>query len=130
MEGVIGSSLFEAIGRGIHGLSGSGEGTGGQHLHLLGVSDFGVGVDDLLLGLLKFLGEGSKLKNFSFDKGIPQLLHGSVDDDLVWLSGFENALSKGVERRVRTVTRSCPQLDCEHRVSFTHGKVGARASIV
>ena len=125
-----GSRLFEAIDRGVHSLSGSGEGASGQDLHLLGVSDFGAGVDDFLSDLLKFSGEGSKLKNFSLDKRIPQLLDGSVDDRLVRLPGFEDTLSKGIERRMHTIARSCPQFDCEHRVSFAHGEVGAWADVV
>jgi hypothetical protein len=98
VEDVVGSSLFEAIGRGVHSLSGSGEGASGQHLHLLGMSNLGASVDDLLSDLLKFSGEGSKLKNFSFDKRIPQLLDGLVDDGLVGLPELEDALSKGIER--------------------------------
>ena len=57
MEGTVGSGLFEVFDRGVHGLSGGGEGAGGQHLNLLRMSDFGVGIDDFLSGLLKLSGE-------------------------------------------------------------------------
>ena len=130
MEGSIGSRLFKTVGGGVHGLSSSGEGAGGQHFHLLGMSYFGAGIDNLLSGLLELLGEGSKLKDFSFYEGIPQLLHGSVDDELVGLSGLEDALSKGIEGGMHTVARSCLQLDCKHRMSFTHGEVCAWAGVV
>ena len=130
MEGSIGSRLFETVGGGIHGLSSGGEGASGQHFHLLGVSDFGVGVNDFSSGILELLGEGSKLKNLAFDKGISQLLYGSVDDELVGLSGLKDALPKRMEGGLRTITRSCSQLDREHRMSFTHGEVGAWAAIV
>ena len=87
MEGAIGSGLFETLDGSIHGLSGGCKGAGGQYLDLLCVSDFVAGVDDLLPGLLKFLDEVSKLQHLSFDEGVPQLLHGLVDDGLVGLSG-------------------------------------------
>ena len=130
MKGVVSSGLFEAVGRGVHGLTSGGEGAGSQHLDLLHVSDLGAGIDDFLSGLLEFSSEGSKLKNFAFDERVPQLLHGSVDDELVGLPGLEDALSKGIEGGVRTITRSRPQLDCEYWMSFAHGEVGAWTSVV
>ena len=130
MEGPVGSCLFESVDRGIHGLSSSGEGAGGQHLHLLGMSYFGAGVDDLLSDFLELVSEGSELKNFAFDEGVPQLVHRSVNKELVGLSGLEDALSEGIEGGLRTITRSGPQLDCEHRVAFTHGEVGAWTGVV
>jgi hypothetical protein len=61
MEGVVGSGLLETLNGGIHGLSGGGEGTAGQHLDLLCVSDFGAGVDDFLLGFEELPSEVSEL---------------------------------------------------------------------
>ena len=130
MEGAIGSGLFKTVGRGVHGLSSGSEGAGGQHFHLLGMSDFSAGVDDLLSGLLEFSGEGSKLKHFTFDEGVSRLLYGSVDDGLIGLSGLEDTLSKGVEGGMHTVAGSCSQLDREHRVSLSHGKVSTWTSVV
>ena len=67
-------------------MAGGSEGAGGQHFDLLRMLDFGVSVDDFLMGFLKFLGEVSELQHFAFDEGVPQLLYGSVDDELVRLS--------------------------------------------
>ena len=130
MEDAVSSSLFEAFNRSVHGLSGGSEGASGQHLDLLGMSDFSVSVDDFLSGLLQFLGEVSKLQYFSFDEGVSQLLHGSVDDVLVGLSEFENALAKGIKGELRTIAGSCAQFNREHRVSSAHGEVGPWASVV
>ena len=130
MKGPIGSCLFDSVDGGIHCLSSSGEGTGGQYFHLLGVPHFGTSVDDFLSSLLELAGEGSKLKDFAFNEGIPQLLHGSVDDGLIGLARLKDALPKGIERGVCAVARPCPQFDCEDWVSFTHGEVGAWAGVI
>ena len=61
MEGVVGPSLFEPFDRSVHSLSGSSEGAAGQHLDLLGVSNFCSRVNDLLSCLKEFLGEVSEL---------------------------------------------------------------------
>ena len=61
MEGAIGSGLLEAFDRGVHRLSSSGEGAGGQHLDLLCVSNFAMCLDDFLARLLELLSEVSKL---------------------------------------------------------------------
>ena len=70
MEGVVGSCLFELLGRGIHGLSGGSKGTCSQRLDVLSMPDFSAGVDYLLSGFKEFLGELSELENFSFDKRV------------------------------------------------------------
>ena len=127
---MVGSGLFEAFDGGVHGLAGHGEGAGSQHFNLLRVLDFGASVDDFLSGLLKLLGEVLELQHLSFDEGVPQLLYGSVDDELVRLSELEDALSKGMKGGLRTLTRSCAQFNHEYWVSFTHGEVGARAGVV
>ena len=57
MEGAVSPGLLETFNGGVHGLAGSGEGAGGQHLDLLCVSDFGARLNDFLSGLLKLLGE-------------------------------------------------------------------------
>ena len=49
---MIGSGPFETFDGGVHGLTGSGEGTGGQYFDLLRVSNFGTSVNDFLSGLL------------------------------------------------------------------------------
>ena len=130
MKELIGFRLFDSVGGGIHCLPSSGEGTGGQYFHSLGVPHFSASVDDFLLSLLKLAGEGSKLKDFAFDEGIPQLLHGSVDDGLIGLARLKDALPKGVERGVCAIARPCPQFDCKDWVSFTHGEVGVWAGVV
>jgi hypothetical protein len=61
MEGMISSGLLETLNGSVHCLSGSGEGTAGQHLDLLCVSDFSASVDDFLSGFKKFSGEVSEL---------------------------------------------------------------------
>ena len=127
---MVGSGLFKAFNRGVHGLVGGGKGAGGQHLNLLRMSDFGVRIDDFLTGLLKLLSEVSELLHLAFDEGVSQLLHGSVDDGLVRLPEFEDALSKGVKGGLCTVAGSCAQFNREYRVTFTHGEMGTRAGIV
>ena len=107
MEGAIGSGLLETFDRSVHCLTGGGESAGGQHLDLLGVSDFSASIDNLLLSLLKFLSEVSKLQHLALDKGIPQLLYGSINDELVGLSRLEDALSKRVEWGLCAVAGSC-----------------------
>ena len=130
MEDAVRSSLFEAIRRCIHRLSGRGEGAGGEHLDLLHVSDASAGVDDFLSGFLEILRKSSKLLYFSFDEGVAQLLHGAVDDELVGLSRLKDLLVKRVKGGLGTVTRSCAKFDCEHRVSFSHGKVRTGTDVV
>ena len=61
VEGTVSSRLFESVCGGIHGLSGSSESTGGQHLNLLHMVNLGAGVDHLLLCLEEFLGEMAEL---------------------------------------------------------------------
>ena len=104
---MVGPGLFEEIDRGVHGLSGGGEGTSSQHLDLLRMSDFGAGFNDFLSGLLEFLGEVSELQHLAFDEGVPQLLYGPVDDELVRLSELEDTLAKRVKGGLRTVAGSC-----------------------
>ena len=130
MEGAIGSGLFEAFDGSIHGLSCGSKGAAGQHLDLLRVLDFGASVNDFLSSLEEFLGEVPELQHFSLDEGVSQLLYGAVDNRLVGLSVLKNALSKGMKRGLRTIARSCSQLNREHRMSFTHGKVGPGARVV
>jgi hypothetical protein len=87
-------------------LSSGSEGTGSQGLYLLRMSDFGARVDDFLSSLLQLLGEVSKLQYLSFKEGIPLLSHSAVDNGLVGLPILEETLSKGIERGLRTLTRS------------------------
>ena len=115
---------------GVHGLSGGGKRAGSQHLDLLRVSDSGTGIDGLLLGLLQLSSEVPKLRYLSFDKGISQLLYGSVDNRLIGVPRFEYALSKGIEGGLHTVARSSAQFDGENGVTFTHSEVGARTDVV
>ena len=61
MEGAIGSGLLETLDRGVHGLSGGGEGAAGQHLDLLRVSDLGASFDNFPSGFEEFLGKVSEL---------------------------------------------------------------------
>ena len=62
--------LLEPFGRGIHGLSGGGKSTCSQRLDMLGMANFGLGVDHFLAGFKELLGELSKLKDFSFDERV------------------------------------------------------------
>ena len=94
------------------------------------MSDFGAGFNDFLSGLLQLLGEVSELLYLSFDEGVPQLSYGAVDYELVGLAELEETLPKRIEGGLHPVAGLCAQLDCEHRVSFTHGEVGTRASVV
>ena len=130
MEDAVRSSLFEAIRGFIHRLSGSGEGTGGKYLDLLRVSDTSVSVDNFLSGVVEVLRKSSKLLYLSFNKGVAQLLHSSINDKLVGLSRFKDSLAKRIEWGLGATARSCAKLDREHGVSFTHGEVGARADVV
>ena len=130
MEDAVGSSLLEAVDGGVYGLAGGGEGAGGQHLDLLCMSNFGARIDDFLSSFLELLSEVSELQHLSFDEGVSQLLYGSIDDRLVWLSGLEDSLAERVERGLRTIARSCTQLDCEHRMSSTHSEECAWAGVV
>ena len=70
MEDAICSGLLEVISGCIHHLSGRGEGTSGEYLDVLCVSDAGTSIDDLLSGFLEVLRESSELLYFSFDKGV------------------------------------------------------------
>ena len=130
MEGAISPRLFEAVDGRVHGLSGGGERASGQYFDLLGVSDCVSSVDDFLTSGLQFLGEVSELGHFAFDKGISESLYGVIDDGLVVVPRLEYALSKGVERGLRTVARSSSQFDSEDWVTFTHSEMGARTRIV
>ena len=130
MEGTIGPGLLETLDGGVHGLSGSSESAAGQHFDLLRVSYFGAHVDDLLSGFEELSSEVSELSHFAFDKGVPQLLQCSVDDRLIWLPVFEDALSKGMKGGLRTVAGSRSQLDREHRMPFAHSEVSSRAGVV
>ena len=130
MEDAVRSSLFEAISRCIHRLSGSGEGTGGEYFDLLSVSDASASVDDFLPGFLEVLRKSSELLYFSFDERVAQLLHSAVDDELIGLSRLKDSLAKRVEGGLGAVARSCAKFDREHGVSFTHGEVGAGTDVV
>ena len=122
--------MLETFDGGVHGLAGSGKGTCGQYFDLLCMSNLRACVDDFLSGFLELLSEVSELQHLTFDKRVTQLLYGSVNDGLVWLSELEDSLAKGTEGGLRPITRPCAQLDCEYRVSFTHGKVCAWAGVV
>jgi hypothetical protein len=61
MEDAVGPRLFKAFNRGIHRLSGSGEGARGQHFDLLCVSNFVMRLDNFLTGFLELLSEVSEL---------------------------------------------------------------------
>jgi hypothetical protein len=87
-------------------LAGGNKGTGGQHLDLLGVVDFGTSIDHFLLGFEELLSEVSELKDFPFDEWISQSLHCAINELLVRLSILENTLAKGVEWRLGAVSRS------------------------
>ena len=130
MEGAIGSCLFESCGRGVHSLLGGSEGTGGQHLDLLGVADLGVCVDHLLPGFQEVLSELSELKDFSFDEQVPQSLNCVINELLVWLSMFEDVLTKGMERGLSAISRSSLQFDGEDGMSLSHGEESPGARIV
>ena len=130
MKDAVRSGLFEAVSGRIHRLSGSGKGTGCEDLDLLCVSDASASVDDFLSGLLEVLCESSKLLHFSFDEGVAQSLHGTVDDKLIRLPRLEDPLAKRVERGLSAVARSRAKFDREHGVSFSHGEVGVGATVV
>ena len=87
-------------------MAGCNEGASGQHLDLLGVTDFSMSIDHFLLGFEELLGEVTELKDFSFDKRVSQSLYRMVDELLVRLSIFEEMLTKGMERRLGAVSRS------------------------
>jgi hypothetical protein len=106
VEGAVGPGLFESIGGGVDGLSSGGEGARSQHLDMLGMADFGASIDDFLSSLEKFLGELSKLKNFSFDERIPKPTYSVVDELLIRLPVFKQALSEWGKRRLGTVAWS------------------------
>ena len=107
MESPIGSGLLETFDGSVHSLAGGGEGAGGQHFDLLCVLDFGTSVDNFLPSFLKFSSEVSELYHLSFDEGVSQLLYCLIDDGLVGLPGLEDVLTKGMERGLHTITRSC-----------------------
>ena len=130
MEGSVSPGLFETVDGGVHGLSGGVECTGGQYLDLLRVSDGVAGIDNFLSSFLQLSGEVLELGYLAFDKGVPQLLYGLVNDELVGVSRFEYALSKGVEGGLRTVARLSAQLDGEYGVAFTHCEVSPRTGVV
>ena len=130
MEGVIGPCLFESCGGGIHGLSSSGEGTGGQHLNLLGVVDLGACVDHFLSGFQEFSSELSELKDFSFDEWVSQSSNCVVNELLVWLSMLEDVLSKRMERGLSAISRSSSQFDGKDGMSLSHGEESPGACVV
>ena len=70
MEDAISSGLLKSLGGGIHDLSGGGEGTRGQRLNVLRVTDFGAGVDNFLSGFKELLGKLPELKDLSFNEGV------------------------------------------------------------
>ena len=70
------------------------------------MTDFGASIDHFLLGFEEFLGEVSKLKDFSFNERVSQSLYRVVDELLVRLSILEDALAKGMEQGLGTVSRS------------------------
>jgi hypothetical protein len=94
------------------------------------MSDTGTSVDDFLSSLLEVLGESSKLLYFSFNEGVAQLVYCTIDNLLVGLSRLENPLAKRIEGGLGAIARSRSKFDCEHRMSFTHGEVGAGADVV
>ena len=106
MEGLISSGLFETVDGGVHCLASGGERARSQHFDLLGVSDGGSGVDDLLSSFLQLSGEMSELGYLAFDKRVPQLLYCAIDDGLVRVSCFEHTLLKGVEGGLSAVAGS------------------------
>ena len=122
--------MFEAVGRCVHGLSSGSEGTDGQYLDLLRVSDASASVDDLLSCVVEVLRKSAKLLYFSFDERVAKLLYGAIDDRLVRLSRLEDPLVKRIEGGLGAVARSCAEFDCEHGVSFSHGKMGAGADVI
>ena len=130
MEGSVSPGLCEAVNGGVHGLLGRGERAGSQYLNLLRMFDSEAGIDDFLLGLLQLSGEVSELGYFAFNEGVSQLLYGSIDDELVGVSRFEYAWSKGIEGGLRTIARSSTQSDGEDRVTLSHSEVGTRAGVV
>ena len=73
------SGLFEPFGRGVYSLVGGGEGARGQHFDVLSMADLGACVDNFLVGFEEFLGELSKLENFSFDERVAQSSHSAID---------------------------------------------------
>ena len=107
MEDTVSPGLFESVDGGIHSLSCGSEGAAGQHLDLLRMADFGPSVDDFLLGFEELLSEVPELQHFSFDKGVPELLYSTINNELMRLSVLEDTLSKGVKRGLRTIVRSC-----------------------
>ena len=94
MKGTISPGLLEPLDRGVYGLTGSGESACGQRLDMLGVVDLGVRVDHFLLGFEELLGELSELMDFPFNEWVAQSSHCMVDEWLIWLPIFEEALSK------------------------------------
>ena len=70
MKNAISPGSFEPFSRGIHGLSGSGEGARSQRLDMLRVTDFGTSVDNFLSGFEELLGKLSELKDFSFNERV------------------------------------------------------------
>ena len=130
MKGAIGSHLFESCSGGVHGLPSGGEGAGGQHLDLLGMMDFGACVDHLLSSFLELLSELSELKDFTFNERVSQSSNCVVDELLIQLPVLEDALPKGIERGLGTISRSGSQLDSEVRVSLPHSEESSGACVV
>ena len=130
MESLIGSCLFESHGGGIHSLLSGDEGTGSQHFDLLGVTHLSAGVDHLLPGFQELLRELSELEDFSFNEWIPQSSDCVVDELLIWLAVFEDALSEGMERGLSAISRSSSQFDGKNGMSPSHSEEGPGAHIV
>ena len=71
-----------------------------------------------------------ELGHLAFDKGVSQLLYGTIDDGLIVVSRLEYTLSKGIERGLRTVTGSSSQSNSEDWVAFAHSEMSAWTRIV
>ena len=97
---------------------------------MLGVTDFGVGVDYLLSSFEKLLSELSELEDFSFNEWVSESAHRTVDELLVWLPILEYALPEWGEWRLGAIAWLGPQCDSENGVSLPHGEEGSRTCVV
>ena len=111
-------------------MSGGGKSACGERLDVLGMTDFGAGVDYLLPSFKKLLGELSELKDFSFDERIAQSSYCAVDELLVWLSVLKYVLPKRGEWRLGPVVWSSLQFDGEDGVSLSHGEEGPGICVI
>ena len=130
MEGTVGPRLFESVGRGVHGLSGSGERAGSQRFDVLGMANLGTRVDHFLVGFEKLMSELSELKDFSFNKWIAESSYGAVDEVLIRLAVLEKSLPERGERQLRAIAGSRSQADSEDRMSSSHGKKSPGVRVV